>query len=107
METRLVVEGVSNKVFVRDLLITGVTLQKRCHKSFTMMDLIFNKNALDIQSQGKGSYYLKMDNVLGRSILEDILKESLIHDEIKDYASLQLKDAVFQNLFLKWQGVMF
>lgn len=62
------------------------------------MDFVFNRNALEINSAGEGAYFIRVNGIVEKRGLIDLLKQYLIHsDDDEDY----------QNLFKHWHGFMF
>ena len=108
MALYLIANGFHNKHFIRDFFIDPVTLGRRSHESLTVVEFVFNWNALEINGMGEGVYFIKLNSNADKRMVTQLLKQSLINGEgEEEYKFVNSDDQQYQNLFMGWQGFMF
>ena len=72
------------------------------------MEIVFNRNALEIYNSGEGAYLVKVRNVFDKTMLLELLNGHLKrNDGQNDLKIVSYENEEYQNLFLEWQGFIF
>ena len=72
------------------------------------MEIVFNRNALDINNAGEAGYLVKVGNIADKSMMVELLRLNLInHDGENDFRIVEFNNEEYQSLFMEWQGFIF
>ena len=75
----MIVQRYQNKHFER-FFIDPVTLGKTFHDGLTILEFVFNQNALEINCMGEGVHFKRLNSAIERRGLIDLLNQNLINN---------------------------